>query len=221
MAKNNLSRDVRGNYQRECGFKISEDGKIRPQRFYLGRDRALAMLANVHLEQCWASVARRWQMYRLTERPVWESCTLKIAMAVARGEPEVTLTVLEDLPYGLEEDREGEVTWVWVVCYGGQRRLLDTDPEEPLRPPSEDVLAWYQELQRDFPWVQLALKNEQAHVDVLALHAKSITPLVENANPGPTGSDTLHKALRAFREWLGSVKYARDGKPKPFGLIAQ
>ena len=220
MAKNNLSRDVRGNYQRECGFKISEDGKIRPQRFYLGRDRALAMLANVHLEQCWASVARRWQMYRLTERPVWESCTLKIAMAVARGEPEVTLTVLEvsTVRAGRGPGGGGHM---------GLGRVLRRKSTAPGHGPGGAVAATFRGRVGLVPGTATRFSlgpvgpEERTGPASMWSYAKSITPLVENANPGPTGSDTLHKALRAFREWLGSVKYARDGKPKPFGLIAQ
>lgn len=55
-------------------------------RFYLGRDRAKATLANQRLDLLWDAVKAYCARYRDGETPVWDDTTLTIAQAVARGE---------------------------------------------------------------------------------------------------------------------------------------
>ena len=64
-----MATDNRGNYRRDLGRKMDADGTVRPQRFYLGRDRTAAAIRYLKLSQLWDSVEKRWQRERLA-RPL-------------------------------------------------------------------------------------------------------------------------------------------------------
>jgi hypothetical protein len=79
-----IGTDSRGNYQRDLGGKTPGGGRFTQHRFYLGRDKAQALLRFARLDQVWAAVEQRWQREgRPTGRPLWDDVTLQIALAVS------------------------------------------------------------------------------------------------------------------------------------------
>src|SRR4051794_17371213 len=114
--KDEPTRDARGMYRRDIGWKPDGKGGYTQHRFYLGRDRDDALLRSLQLERVWVGVEKRWERvgqpregsprvyWRLngnrvyceggrstwlmptTPRPAWDDVTLQVAQSVARGE---------------------------------------------------------------------------------------------------------------------------------------
>src|SRR5262245_8836197 len=97
--------DARGNYKRDLGWK-SQGGQYVQHRFYVGKDRATAVLRVERLERLWDAIEAAWNERRRSgigcplrlgdERPVWNTFTLAVAMAVARGDAEVEINPAAD-----------------------------------------------------------------------------------------------------------------------------
>src|SRR5262249_5470360 len=97
--------DARGNYKRDLGWKV-QDGQYVQHRFYVVKDRTTAMRRVERLEHLWDALEAAWNEQRQSgvrsplhlgdERPVWNTFTLVVAMAVARGDAEVEIDPAAD-----------------------------------------------------------------------------------------------------------------------------
>src|SRR5262245_33338296 len=87
-----------GNWCKNLGFKGNAEEGYKHVRFYLGKDRATAQLRASRLEQAWDIVQILWQRQRQHARPVWDSYTLLIAKAIARGDDSCILEPPENVP---------------------------------------------------------------------------------------------------------------------------
>jgi hypothetical protein len=185
MAKLTLSKDVRGNFKKDLGWKpVTKDGGeigFIQQQFYLGRDHAQALLRSLALDGVWDGIVKRWQRDWLTPWPVWDEITLQIGSAVARGDERAVL------------------------------RVTDTELAAEHEADPAAAVAWLQGLQDDFPGVRLALENERVqsegrrHWEDMAkrLEEEGGQKLAQAARVvrKPTGQ-TLHQALDAYAESL-------------------
>ncbi len=215
--KEEPTRDARGMYRRDIGWKPDDKGGYAQHRFYLGRDRGEALLRCLQLERAWQAVERRWERDRRAGRPVWDDLTLQIAQAVARGEAVVRLAPPRR-PLSLDD---------YLSELHG---LAPADPAtEPLPASSPGGVAeayrwlrereyragaarWLQDLQRDFPFARLELADEVIQSDgEQALGeerreavAKARRVLESEGQPAPAGGQTLHQALDAYAAWVRS-----------------
>ena len=74
-----------GNYERLLGWKQDLDGEnLRQHKFYLGKDKTAATIANQRLEKLWAIVEK--EAGDSTAR--WNQLTLEIGKAIAKGRTE-------------------------------------------------------------------------------------------------------------------------------------
>jgi hypothetical protein len=96
MAKQTMARDARGNYRRDVGWERVGD-EWRQHRFYVGKDRVQAALRVARLDQTWDCICKAWQRDHDTPRPQWDTETLPMALAVARGEEEIALDVPQEV----------------------------------------------------------------------------------------------------------------------------
>lgn len=85
-----LTKDSRGRWRRQnLGQKRGAEGQFVPATFYLGADYGEACKRVVLLEQMWEAVSNSWQQGCL---PAWRPGTYEIALAVARGEKNISIS---------------------------------------------------------------------------------------------------------------------------------
>jgi len=89
--------DRTGQYRRDLGWKRAGSGNRTQQRFYLGRDRVAALLAEKRLEQFWTALERYFEHERDGEECLWEGWSLALAKQVADGRIVVTAEVPDHL----------------------------------------------------------------------------------------------------------------------------
>ncbi len=128
-----ISRDSRGRYQRDMGWEPDASGEYKQHRFYLGKDRAQACIRAVRLELLWDGVQRRWQRDRETPRPSWDESSLRIALAVARGDDPVIIDPAEW--FAEAADAFTLAAWFDLLCreYQGVPLALPVDAEAKRR----------------------------------------------------------------------------------------
>src|SRR5579862_7858891 len=90
--------DRTGQYRRDLGWKKTASGTRSQQRFYLGRDKDAASLAEKRLEKFWNGLERYWSHNRY-EECLWEEWSLAIAKQIADGKMVVTV----ELPRNFRE----------------------------------------------------------------------------------------------------------------------
>ena len=210
--------DARGNYKRDLGWKV-QGGQYVQHRFYVGKDRASAMLRIERLDRLWDAIEAAWKERRQSgiasplhlgdERPVWNHFTLVVAMAVARGDAEVKIDPAADedfahalhSPMGLAE-WFGKLSALVAVC--GVRLVLTPEGQRVANEGRESI--------RQFA----ARKIERARKEIEQAkkeHDAVPRPVVSTPNDG----ETLHKALDAFADFLGTKYVTRDGITTPAG----
>jgi integrase len=85
-----LTQDNRGRWRRQnLGRKGGAGAQLVPATFFLGTDYEEACKRVVLLEQMWEAVTKTWAQIG---SPVWRLGTYEIALAVARGEKDITIT---------------------------------------------------------------------------------------------------------------------------------
>src|SRR4051794_679252 len=90
------AKDSKGRYVRSKGHEKKPSGLIEQHKFILGKDRADAEVRFLRLDAVWDAVEKRWLLGgRKTDRPYWDNVSLKIGLAVARGEETVTFSAWE------------------------------------------------------------------------------------------------------------------------------
>ena len=78
-----------GQYTRNLGWKLDEKtGKYTQHKFYLGTDLKQAERRKQRLEELWEHIERT---HTGEGKPTWDSMTLKIAKALARGEVQIVV----------------------------------------------------------------------------------------------------------------------------------
>ncbi len=186
-----LSQDSRGNRQRDLGRKYVDD-KLTQHRFYLGKDESIAQIRALQLEQVWAAVEKRWKRYRGAmaelngdEGPIWDTFSLQIGMAVAKGEKEVLID-----PHADPEISE----------FAHSPQML---------------AQWFCTLTQDFAGlpVTLVLAGEQATFEdgmqFRKAQAERHAEISQELRNEPTGQ-TLYQALDGYRDHLKN-KYGIAG----------
>ena len=198
--KTEPTRKPDGRYLRDIGWKPKAGGGVEQHRFYLGRDRADAMLRSLQLEKVWDGVERRWErLGRPTERPLWDDITMQIAQAVARGEPVAKLDLF-GRPQVMDDEGGG---------YLALKRLQDLQPDFPsIRLELADArlqaaIPAAEEMEREFDR-RLAGKGAARDAVLAALDER----------PVPTSGHRLHTALDGYGEWIKGNYLAPGGQGK-------
>ncbi len=211
--------DARGNYKRDLGWKV-HGGQYVQHRFYVGKDRAAAMLRVERLDRLWDAIETAWKEQRRSgvgsplhlgdERPVWNLFTLAVAMAVARGDAEVEIDPAADedfahallSPMGLAE-WFGRLSALVAGC--GVRLVLTPEGQRVADKGRESIRQYAaNRIERARKEIEQAKKEQDAVP----------RPVVVST---PNGGETLHKALDAFADFLGTKYVTRDGITTPAG----
>lgn len=80
-----LPNKATGNYERLLGWKVEKfDGPARQHKFYLGKERLAATVANQRLEKLWEII----EAEAGDRPPRWDWLTLSIGKAIAKGHTE-------------------------------------------------------------------------------------------------------------------------------------
>ncbi len=195
MAKlGTLGRDKRGNYPKDIGWELKEDGTAKQHRFYFGKDRSQALIRCLKVESVWAEVNKLWQRDRDGPRPLWGNLSLTVAMSAARGDEVCYLD-----PADYFQDREEETADSWAIT-------LNADLHA-----GEAVAEWLARVQADFPCLRLELVDEakklrQTEAEKLRRQAAVLRSMAEQAEKKagpPQGKQKLHQALDAYAVWIG------------------
>lgn len=183
-----------GEYARNIGWKHNEkssNGSYIPHRFYLGKEKQAAKLANLRLEQLWDQVEKKWTEERrhgltLRDRPIWDDVTLAMGMAISKGQSSFVLPPNPDL--------------------GDDAQLQ---------------ARYFTRMTTDFPVLALKPINEQQHQDGVERELKDARILQQRAEtisstigqPIIIGG-TLHNALDDYAESVRSdqTKAGEDGE---------
>lgn len=183
-----------GRYERRIGWDWHgvKEKYIQP-KFYLGKDRSKAELANRRLEQLWDFVQDEQEVWEKQfgprpapcDRPLWDSVTLKIAKAVAKGE--VTFIV---------ERHQGEQPIDYSRRFG---RLAKEYPVITYVP--EDAVAYQQGQEIVNGWFQ----QEVEKVNNTLFHPQfgHVPPPVIGGVLLEASQQSLHQALDVYGEWIG------------------
>jgi hypothetical protein len=201
-----LAQDNKGTYRRDVGWKETEKG-VAQHRFYLGRDKQQAQLRAMRLERLWELVEQRWNREQRTERPLWDSVTLGIGQAIARGETTCAVD-----PHEHFSARQTLTPDKWEISWDAE--LFD---------PSA-MLRWLRTLQQDFPIVTLKLVDDESYrqaVTEAEATAKTFNRLAEPYEQlaTPREGQTLHQALDAFGGYIERTSLTPDKRLSPTGVL--
>jgi integrase len=210
-----MGQDSRGTYQRDLGWK-EVDGQLRQHRFYLGKDRAQAMVRYIRLDDCWATVEKRWAKLPANNRPsrpLWDSVSLLIGQGVAKGEEGILIDPSDHFYKSASEPHEVD----------GVDGLVQTTtiPAELVDPVA--LLSWFNELQVDFHFVRIIHVGEWPHEarQKVQASARTFKAMGDGLNKLAHGGQTLHQALDAFSVHLGTKYMTLDRRTSQFGRAAQ
>ena len=215
MARKPTSDPTRGSnglYRRDIGWKPNGKGGYSQHRFYLGRDRADAIIRGIQLERCWEGVERRWERLRTKarerERDREAGCGWDHPSAAAwPNDSESRALVASDRPFW----DETTLALAQAVVRGETAVRLATPP----RWYGGDVVGarwaehpgqfadWLRDLRLDFPQISIELASEAHQQEANAHEVEQVAAarrVVEEVVP--TSGQTLHQALDAFIEWL-------------------
>jgi hypothetical protein len=201
-ARADVAMDSGGNYVRNLGWK-GEPGAYKQHRFYLGTNRAEAVVRAARLAQVWAAVETRWQREPETPRPVWDEVTLQIGQAVSRGEPVCRLDLPGMLPIASDELPD---------------HIKANDDGE-----AADLVAWARGLQDDFPMIRIVLDDDQIQGEGEEQWRRGGEEFIERGNRmlrKVKPRQTLHMALDAFGEHLRQRYSDGAGKLTLTGQVA-
>lgn len=166
------NRDT-GNYERLLGWKRNgEDSKPKQHKFYLGKERVAATIANERLEKLWAIVEKE-----AGDGPaLWDWLTLEIGKAIAKGRTEFEVMRLSHMP---PQNYVGEVQqtarrFPIIAC-------VPADPDYFAR--GVEILARYSA--DSMAGARATIQREADNLKLL------------NA-PLPSSGDTLHAALDEY-----------------------
>jgi hypothetical protein len=203
-----LARDARGNYRRDLGWKLGDDGKVRQHKFYLGRDEREATVRYLKLGDCWAAVEKRWQARRATDRPLWDSVTLPIAMCVSRGDDECVLDPADHFR------SSARVVNVEGVDGPVAENMVPAELVDP-----EALLSWFGRLQTDFGGIiPLRLAGREEAAARVRDTARTFRGMAERAERLARGPQMLHAALSAFADALRKKYLDADGRPSEYAV---
>jgi hypothetical protein len=200
------AQDSTGTYRRDMGWKPTEKG-FAQHRFYLGRDKQQAELRAMRLERLWELVEARWKREQRTERPVWDSVTLAIGQAIARGE---TTCPLDPQDHFAARQTLTEDTWQITV----DSELFDR----------QAMLQWLRALQHDFPIITLKLADDEAYQQAVTEAEKTAKTYKRLAEPyeqlaAPREGQTLHQALDAFAAHIERTSLTPEKRLSPTGVL--
>src|SRR2546422_43554 len=82
--------DNSGQWRTDKGWKLTSGGKKAQQRFYLGRDKTTASLAESRLVAFWAALVGYFEQERKGEECLFEDWSLSIAKDIADGKMNVS-----------------------------------------------------------------------------------------------------------------------------------
>jgi hypothetical protein len=182
--------DTKGRYTRDLGWKVRDDGRYIQHRFTLGTHRAAAEDRYLRLEHVWQVVEKRWsQAGRKTPKPLWDAVTLKIGMAVARGENVVTFTQADLWPF---------------VSQGGDEFVSFSEAVLSYHLDNKALHSYLMELQRDFHTVKIELEKteiercvDECVGEVIGAARATVQGLHSLLAPAQNGT-TLFQALDAW-----------------------
>jgi len=205
MAKKNLdlNKDKNGRFFRNIGkyreFILEGDPSscIRTSRpkFYLGTNESQARMANARLELLWDLVVKQWNDGFLNERhlapePVWDSVTMPMARAVAKGEMKVRL------PKNPNLYDDPDLIYRWI----------------------QELIERYQPVIEIVPeFDELYQEGQKRDLKELNSITKEKTAAEKRINPRALKSDeTLHGAFDAFIAHIRNTCSQRiDGESEP------
>ena len=176
--KDKVTLDASGQYRRDLGWKPGRNGGFTQQRFYLGRDPEHAKRLCRKLEVLWDDIEARY-----TRTPGMEGerpIWTENTLAMARGIITDAKTVFVRPP----------------EIVGGDERALDT----------ELLGVWFDRMVRDFRGVNLTLDHPTLKGEIGTL-ADAFEAKAARLRPANKSRETLHQALDAYKEWLGTKKY--------------
>ena len=184
--------DSNGRYSRILGWKEALGCRLIRHKFYLGTDEKAARERAGKLESMWAKVEERAK--EPGKSPCWDRLSLKIAMAVARG----------DAVFPVPRQK-----------YGNQdlylRHIWDLATRFPVIQYVPEDGQWFSTA---VGGVEQEISNAQRKID----EHRAILEKV-GAKPRPVaGGPTLHEALEAFKEYIRHDPKMID--PKNGGLTA-
>lgn len=196
--KDEPTRDACGMYRRDIGWKPDGKGGCTQHRFYLVRERTVALLRGLLLEKVWAGVEKRWErLGRPAGRPHWDDITLQTAQAAARGDHVAKLDLF-GRPLARVDQFHG---------YLALQRLQDLQPDFPIirleaaDSKAQEAIPAAEESDREYDR-RLAGKGASRDAVLAELDRR----------PGPDGSQTLHQALDAYAAWIRQNYLAPGGE---------
>jgi hypothetical protein len=190
--------DSKGRYTRDLGWKVREDGQHVQHRFTLGIDPVEAEARYLRLGHVWQAVEGRWNRAgRKTPKPLWDAVTLKVGMAVAKGESAVTFTRADLRP---------------PVSDGGGEWVSFSEEVVAHHVDNKALHAYLMELQRDFHTVKIELRKTEIEravdecVGEMIGAARAEVQRIDSILAPVTSGTTLFQALDAWAK-TQVVKY--------------
>lgn len=177
--KDKLTLDASGQYRRDLGWKPGRNGGYTQQRFYLGRDLERAKRLVRKLEVLWDDIVARYERSPGMDSEGRAAWTAN-TLAMARGIIADAKTVFVRPP----------------EIVRGDDRALDT----------ELLGVWFERMVRDFRGMNLTLDHPTLKGEIGTL-ADAYQAKATRLRPANKSRETLHEALDAYKEWLGTKKY--------------
>ena len=184
-----------GQYTRNLGWKLDRfTGKYIQHKFYLGTDPKQADRRKQRLEELWEHIERT---HTGEQRPTWDSLTLRIAKAFARGEVQIVI------------ERQWPNSPEAYARY--LNRLTAAFPMVWFVP--EDSSSYKAGHSANVAMVQAQLdKIEEQKRTLQKKHAR--TGNTPAGSITVSAGETLHKALDAYIEWIKTGRVTAGAKTR-------
>jgi integrase len=188
-----VSKGPKSYWRRQNLGWLKDGDSLKPCHFLLGKDQTKAAERAALLERMWNTIVARWEKYKETAEPSWETDTYAIAKAVARGETDIVVEVPETIRSTAESMGDGPAAFIGI---------------------------WLEGLRQMFPFLQLRLADKEWAEEVEAESTKLADSLEQDADQtldmarqirGLASGQQLHQALDAYAAYVRE-KYAEKGR---------
>lgn len=204
--KSNLTRNARGLFLRNLGWKRSGAGYTQ-HKFYLGRDESTATLVSLRLEELWKQVEDRW------EREIQSQSTVNAIAGTASLETTSSghsVFVISGLPKCDREDRPiWDATSLAIAeAIRSGKPVAHVDLPSHLKahlPESPFIGLWLSELQSYFTGIKIELEHPETQLvaqQSIAQEGRRLVNLGRKMLRPRGAEESLHEAFEAYRAWI-------------------
>jgi hypothetical protein len=204
-----LSPDAQGRFRPYLGWKQKGNNEYVQHRFNLGRDRESAERVMIRLRQLWQHVEATHTPNADSPRPVWDSQSLWIAEELAQGKVAIMLPrkPLDGVDSYARYFHRVQRHYPFVMFVPENQEEYEAGAQSSAERVEQRIDEIEAPAQRQIAAIEEATNQQIAIVEQKALRSGGL-----RSKRIPQNSETLHKALDAYGEYVRQTKIETNEK---------